>query len=157
MDISTGWEPWETTFQGEKVKMKLRRLRRGAMLKLVPFMRMDDETEELKLVASSFELQAVAKDVFPDHVKDIDNLTLNGAPPTPDDLADETVFNSLVMEIIARLCRMSMLSKSDEKNSGGLSAVQRLGESPKTPYAGSPPISGWPHSTIATSGTLTGE
>ena len=118
MDILIDWQPFETTFRGGKIQMMLRPLRTSAMLKLMPYMQRTNEKEESRIALTSMEIQQAGADIFTDHVKDITGLTVNnGQPVTGQILADESIFNALSMEIVARLFEITQLVDDSEKNS----------------------------------------
>jgi hypothetical protein len=116
MDLVIGWREFATEFLGETVRLRLRPLKRAAALRLLPFLKGGGEqTDVMRLVAESFELQALAAEIFPGHVKDLD-LTVNGVPPTIEDLSEEAVLTPLTGAILAELVKMSFFGKRDEKN-----------------------------------------
>ena len=125
MDVLIGWQKYETTWQGEKVSMEVRPLRRKAMMLLAPYMMISEE-KGVKLIVDTFELQGLAAQIFPEHVKDIQGITVNGKPVTWEDLAEEAVFCHLVGDIIGQLALISSLKESEAKNSGGPSGGQEL-------------------------------
>lgn len=118
MDILIDWQKFETNFNGEKVSMMLRPLKTWAMLKLLPNIVNQESSNTTALALSGMELQSFAKEIFPEFVKDIKNLTVNGSPITFEILAEESIFHNLTMEILGELIRISRLSDGEEKNLG---------------------------------------
>ena len=126
MDILIDWQPFETTFRGEKISMMLRPLKTSAMLGLMPYMQRVNESEENRIALTSMEIQQAGADIFTDHVKEIKGLTVNnGQPITGQILSEESIFNTLSMEIVARLFEITQLTDDSEKNSAKPSGSQR--------------------------------
>lgn len=139
MDIIIGWKPFECMFNGKKITMKLRPLNRGAYLAVEPHLnnnnpRQKDEdiktylarltsAEKTKMAAETFELQEKIREIGPDHVSELRGITINGQPPTWDQLADEVVLNNLAVQIITQLVTISTIVEIEEKNSDGLSGL----------------------------------
>ena len=122
MDVSVNWKKFDCEFQGEKISMMLRPLRRGAALKIFPYLGKSPEANTYKLVMDTLELQAMVPELLPGHMKDLD-LTIDGAPVKLEDLAEESMLTPLVANIVAELIRMSFFKKRDEKNSDAPSAA----------------------------------
>ena len=109
--------------------MEVRPFRRKAMLAVLPYLtkqmpdiKADMTGDEISNLADKgFELQGLASDLFPEHVKNIQGITLNGTVPTFDDLADEPVFLPLTLAIITQIAGISNIDQADAKNSEGLS------------------------------------
>lgn len=120
MDILIGWQPYETKFGGAPVTMELRPLKVPAMVKLMPYINRigDAKGDMLKLSMNTMEMQALAVAVFPDAVRAIDGVTVNGQAVTSEQMAEEVVFSALVGDIFAELIGRSQLSGAEEKNSG---------------------------------------
>ena len=87
MDIIIGWQPYETEFNGETVTMELRPLKTGAMMLLAPHMTAD-LSDNARLFISSLELQGLAGEILPDHVRGIKGVTVNGQDLTPEIMAE---------------------------------------------------------------------
>ena len=129
LDLIIGWQTFETEFRGEMIKMEVRPFKRKAMLAVLPYLskKMPDIKEDMTedeitdLADKSFDLQGLASDLFPDHVRDIQGITLNGRPPSFDDLADEPMFLPLTLAIITKIASISNIDLADAKNSEGLS------------------------------------
>jgi len=141
MDVLIGWQPYETIFNGSPIKMELRPLRRKAMMLLAPFMELGKETG-VKLIVDTFELQGIAAQIFPEHVKDIRGITVNGKSIAWEDLTEEAVFCQLVGDIIGQLAVISSLKDSEAKNSGGPSDTQKPGGQATPELPDNPPIPG---------------
>ena len=106
------------------VVCKIRPLKLWAFQELMAFWQTLPETKDGKPKFStdaSIELVKVAKRVFPEHVKDLQNITLRvdgeQRMATIDDLCDETAFMSLTVEVIGALVSISEMGAEDEKNS----------------------------------------
>lgn len=131
MDVLIGWTKKEFKFNGEIITAELRPLKRSAMLLLSPYISMGEEKEQSKLMATALELQELAEKIFPEHVRNIENLTVNGNPVKVEELAEESVFCALVGSIISTLSIISSLTTDQAKNSEGLSGT-RISEDPAT-------------------------
>lgn len=123
MDVTIGWKPFTCDFQGRKVAMRVRPLRRHAALKLLPYLKKsaDAAGDTYRLVADTLEMQELAPEVLPEHVQGLE-LTVDGQPADFQTMAEEAVLAPLVGSIVAELVRISFFAKADEKNSGGPSA-----------------------------------
>ena len=133
------WQKWETEFQGEKISMELLPLKVGTNLLLTPFfIRIEEQDNKGKAIGigkkdvkidqdklSQYiiestrletELQNVCRDIFPSHVRDIQNMTINDKPVDPIILCEEPVFSSLVLQIVTRLYRISRITAEQAKN-----------------------------------------
>lgn len=125
MDI-TIWQTYKTTLAGQPVVMQLRSLKRGAALKLFPMMEKMgaiDDGESVRIAITSMELQELAAEILPEHVKNLEGFTVDGAAPSIELITEEAIFSPLVTEIIGRLFTISQLTEEDVKNSDGPSAL----------------------------------
>lgn len=116
-----GWQPWETEFNGDKVTMQVRPLKRWAMQQVAPLMvaaaRLESNEDNAAGAADlTFKIQSECLEILKQHVKDISGFEINGEQPTVDILTEESVFAGLCTEIISRLVIISQLSRDDEKN-----------------------------------------
>lgn len=121
MDFVIGWTDYETEFDGHKITMQLRSLKRDAYMVIMSHMgRFQTMDREPKLDVESAEHMARLVDdfapFFNKYVKDIKGFTVNGEAPTPDIIINEAVFSPLAMDIISQLSINTALSKADEKN-----------------------------------------
>jgi hypothetical protein len=142
INIIIGWQKFETDFQGQKVSMEVRPLKRWAWFVLQPiFQKMPsknkDETTEAylerltsddmgRLTQGSADLQDASAKIFKDHVRNIEGITVNGEPVSFDVMAEEVVFMRLSIEICNKLMEISNIKDGEEKNSGGQSDLQKL-------------------------------
>lgn len=116
MDIIINWARYETLFQGETVSMDLLPLRTSDFRFLSGYMRKTDDMSEaadlgLKMLEGS-------APIFERCVRNIQGVTVNGAPPTSEMLAQESVLVFLAKDIAQELFLRSMLKAGEEKNSG---------------------------------------
>lgn len=157
MDILIEWQTYQTEFNGATVTMEIRPLRRGAMHILLPHLQamQGDAGDALQVAIRSLELQALAGVIFPDHVRNITGVTVNGRPPSPDRFADEVVLSQLTVDIIGQLGAISRLSLGDVKNCDGLSATPTSDDVKPDVSPDSPPGGGSMFSTTATNGAVT--
>ena len=140
-DIIIDWESYETDFKGHEVKMQLRPLKSWASILLTPiYMEMETRVKKIKAAKDEkrdisdimteddikfvYKIQEVAKKVFPDHVKDITGITMNGTPVNAQALCEETFFSYLCMDIIAELGKRTQLDSAEVKNLKGPSITQ---------------------------------
>ena len=129
LDLIIGWQAFTTGFRDEEITMEVRPFKRKAMLAVLPYLtkQMPDITADMTgdeisdLADKGFELQGLASDLFPDHVKNIQGVTINGKEPTFDDLANEPVFLPLTLAIITKIAGISNIAEASAKNSEGLS------------------------------------
>jgi len=73
-----------------------------------------------------YKVQEKGEKVFPEHVRNIKGLSVNGAPITNDILCQETVFGPLCISIISELMNRSQLTEQDEKNSAGPQPTRQI-------------------------------
>ena len=131
MDFLIGWQNYETEFNGHKITMQLRSLKRDAYMVIMSHMGSFKSMETKGEVdfESAEHMARLIDDFAPffnDYVKDIKGFTVNGEPPTPDIIINEAVFSPLAMDIISQLSVNTALTKADEKNSERLSDSKEL-------------------------------
>jgi len=117
MDILIDWVPYEFEFMGDKVTCELRRLKSEAFMKLAPYMKLAGEEDAVKITVSMFEMQQLVPSLFPGHVRNLQGITINGQPPTIEQLSEESVLVELVFDIIGEMAKISRISEGDVKNS----------------------------------------
>ena len=141
IDLTIGWRPYETTFMGEKITMELRPLKSWAFYEIIPYLdnpnpRRKDETNEecMKRLSpaeieglrnSSKELHLLSAKIFPEHVRNIENLVVNGMPVTPDIIAEESIFMGLAIEISGQLGVITSITENESKNLKGPSDTRK--------------------------------
>jgi len=118
MDFVIGWTDYETDFNGHKITMQLRSLKRDAYMVIMSHMGGFDEAEKdgVKAAKSMTKLIDDFAPFFNDYVKEIKGFTVNGEAPTPDIIINEAIFSPLAMDIISQLSINTALTKADEKN-----------------------------------------
>jgi len=129
LELIIDWQAFETELRGEKISMEIRPFKRKAMMAIQPFLTEKMPTikksmnkEEIgKLADKAFELQGLAEHLFPNHVRNITGITINGKPPTFEDLSEEPALLPLTLAIITQIASISALDSGEAKNSGGLS------------------------------------
>lgn len=141
MDFLFDWKPFETVFmhgdKKERVSMELMPLDREGMLLILPCLskmdgidikgkkKEDIEPEVFeKLMTLQLETQKHALTIFPNHVRNIKGITINGGEPSSEMLSSQSVFSALVFMILSQLATMSSLGDGDEKNLEGPSNQQ---------------------------------
>lgn len=132
MDFLIGWQNYETEYKEKTVTMQLRSLKRDAHMVLVSHMdvfktlaqkaRMAIKKKAKTIDINPEDTRKMSKllddfaPFFPKYVRNIEGITINGQPPTPEMIFDEAVFSSLVTDIISQLTVITALSQADEKN-----------------------------------------
>jgi hypothetical protein len=123
----TGWQIWETEFNGDQVTMHLLPLRRSEFLQLLPVLdefyqisQRVGESGSKNLMDMGTVLEKIDP-VFSEHVKDISGFLIDGQAPTVEVIVAGSVFMPLISNAIFRLVEISKISKDEEKNSGGQS------------------------------------
>ncbi len=107
VNILFDWQRHEFRFKGSVVAMELRQLSSEAALLMIG---VDiDKPDKSRMV--------VIAGIFNEHVRNIENLTINDAPATPDDLALIAETMPLGAAVSNKLIEISNLSEADEKNS----------------------------------------
>lgn len=120
MDILIGWRKFTTEFYDEEISMELLPLKIEGMLKILPLLTEVGAVKDgdfLKFAEHSLKIQAAVKGFLPEHVKNIDGITVNGESITPDQLIDESAFCRLVMAVVNELVMRSTITKDESKNS----------------------------------------
>jgi hypothetical protein len=135
LELILDWQEKEFDFKGSKITAELRPLKRRAMMALLPFMQGGEITNQRAL-----EMQGLAEKIFPDHVRNISGIRINGQPITVEQLNDEMALFSLSTDIIKVLALMSSLQKEDEKNSAGVSGNVTLEVNNLSSYADAPAL-----------------
>ena len=118
LDLIINWQPYETEFRGEKITMELLPLRNDAMLALLPFIVEDSrkKKKEAEQAMVSLEIQKVAGKILHGHIRDLQGLTINGKPPTVEQLSTEYALCPLAVDIMSELTIRSNLSRDEVKN-----------------------------------------
>lgn len=142
MDITIGWTKFEPKSKiGEnEISVEVRPLKNWAWLELLPLMQQmipkntGESTkdylarlspdERASLEKESINIQRLAKTIFPEHVRNFQGVTVNGEPPTPEQLSEEVIFMGITIEIMMHLITISNLGEGDLKNSSGPSISQ---------------------------------
>lgn len=142
MDIIIDWQSFTPTtkIRGETISAEVRPLKNWAWLELLPLMekltlKKEGETtkdylarltpaEKSNLERESISIQRLAKTIFKDHVRNFQGITVNGQPPTPEQLSEEVIFMGVTVEIMVYLITISNLGEEDVKNSNGPSISQ---------------------------------
>ena len=127
LELIIGWQSFETEFRGEKISMEIRPFKRKAMMAALPYItkRMPDIKDDMtdqelgNLADKGFELQGLAAGFLPQHVQNITGITINGKPPTIEDLSEEPALLPLTLAIITQIASISSLNQGEVKNSGG--------------------------------------
>jgi len=117
MDILIDWVPYEFEFMGDKATCEVRRLKSEAFMKLAPYMKLAGEEDAVKITVSMFEMQQLVPLIFPDHVRNLQGITINGQPPTTQQLSEEPVLVDVVFDIVTELITLSRIGKDEAKNS----------------------------------------
>lgn len=135
INIVIGWQEYETTFKGKKIKMEIRPLKRWASFILTPlFAKIEGlpnrkkkektidyikrlKPEQFEQMTEIFgKVQDASASIFKAHVRNIEGITINDKPVDFDIMAEESVFLQLCLELSGKLIEISSLSEGDEKN-----------------------------------------
>lgn len=130
------WQKYETEFRSHKISMELRPLKRGTSILLIPFF-MEAEKRKAEIEAQKkkipqktdvereatgeelsfmYRVQEIAEKILPDHMRNFEGLTINNNAISANDLCSESIFASLVMNIIAELAKITQLTNDEVKN-----------------------------------------
>ena len=130
------WQKYETEFRGHKISMELRPLKRGTSILLIPFFieaekrRAEIKAQKKKIpqktdvereatgeeLSFMYRVQEIAEKILPDHMRNFEGLTINNNAISANDLCSESIFASLVMNIIAELAKITQLTNDEVKN-----------------------------------------
>ena len=126
-NYSLGWRPFETEFNGDKVTCEVKPLSLEAWLLLQPCI--DSAGDELKLMATGYELLKVAGNIFDDSVKNITGFLIDEESPTVEEITGNMCFITLVSAILIETIRISVLNEEESKNLKELSTSLQSGRS----------------------------
>ena len=107
VNILFDWQRHEFKFKGSMVAMELRQLSSQAALLMIGIE--IDKPDKSRMVLIS--------EIFNEHVRNIENLTINDNPAIPEDLALIAETMQLGAAVSNKLIEISNLSEADEKNS----------------------------------------
>lgn len=88
-----------------------------------PELQAKNHAASLRAGEISLENQVLAKNVFPDFVRKVDGVTINGKVPTAEQFAEESVLCELTIKILSELMIRTTVTFADEKNSEGPSTT----------------------------------
>ena len=136
LDLIIKFEPYEIIINNQKITMELRPLRREQMILLSAMF--DDIIDEspkvltsknkkmareqidiennkrrLRQYNKSLEYQKYANAIFPEHVRNIQGLRINGAAPTPDDFANEPALCNVTIDVIGGEEEAAIIAETD--------------------------------------------
>ena len=122
-NLTIGWKPYEVDFRGHKITMELRPLKRWASMLLTPIYleAADMKANKKKKVTAdeanfSYRIQELGMKIFPDHLRSLSGLQINNVDITINNLCDESIFASVVMDVMAELSSRSQLKDNEVKN-----------------------------------------
>ena len=125
MEFNLDWRR-ESSELGDEVTYEIRPLKVWAFQELMAFWESrpggGEEGDSPRRVspAESLRLMEVAARIFPDHVRDLQGVTVlaegNPHPATMEDLCGESPLLELAGEVLGKLVNISGLSERDEKN-----------------------------------------
>lgn len=106
-------------FEGDKVEVVLRRLKRKDFQKWSQHLKVDGDVVKMTF-SDKLEMGDVLFGILPDYVVSFDGLKDgDGNPMSLMAALEEAYFTELVSKIIGELFKISNLSKEEAKNSGG--------------------------------------
>ena len=118
VDVLIEWRKEIFTTMGEEVSCEIRPLNREAMMVITPLIAsaLGKENDTAYMMGSTFEMQEKAAEIFPNHVRNIQGLTVNnGQPVDVDILTNESVFARLCVDILSKLFEISTLTDAEIK------------------------------------------
>lgn len=120
MDILINWGLYETQFRGERISMELFPLQNDAYAAIAPLLKPYVEAtkgdDKIDIAIRTAELTKKALPIFRDYVQNIQGLTVNGKPVTPEDLATNLKLSNLALSVISELVMRSVLWEDERKN-----------------------------------------
>lgn len=118
----------EIEFDGDTIKLKLARLKKGALIKLTPHIGEADENGDIKMsFQDKMEFSNLSKEVLDQHVISFEGLTdAEGSKMELKDIYEEVYFQTLIAQVIGQLFVISKPTKEDKKKS-----VEPPGDAPK--------------------------
>lgn len=115
----------ETEFQGDTVHVRMKRLQRKDMQRIIPYMRTDEQTGEVKVTFEDHAaLAELMGELLPGYVlefsglKDADGNAIGLAT-----VLEEIYFSDLLQWMVYQLFTISHLSEDEAKNSGAPSGA----------------------------------
>ena len=118
INLTIDWKKEEFDFMGEKVTAIIRPLKSTAFNLALPFFQtIDPSMGEEEAVKRTFEMQALAKDIFPEHLQDyIEGVQINNAPVTVEQLSEEAMLSTLTIMILTKMMEITRPDEESEKN-----------------------------------------
>jgi len=106
MDILLEWQRHEFSLNGEKIAMELHPMQVGAVFHLMQIKPDSPDQKQIDIMVS----------IFNQYVRNIENLTVNGQPITPEQIATTAQLIPLSGQIMTKLTEISRLPEAEEKN-----------------------------------------
>ncbi len=117
MDLLIDWTLKEILFKDETVTFEVYPLNNEGVLKILPYVSYFKNLEEEGLdMTKIYEIVKEAKHLFPEHVRNIKGVTINGKEVKIDDLAVEGQLINLALGIMTILINISIPQKTEVKN-----------------------------------------
>ena len=117
INLTIDWQEKKVHFMGEDITIVIRPLTTVAFNLLLPhFQDMDDQVNEAEALKRIGDMQQVAKDIFPSHLKEIQGLQINEDPVTVEQLTEEVVLSSLTVKILTEMMGITQPDKDSEGN-----------------------------------------
>ena len=117
INLTIDWQEKKIDFMGEKVSVVIRPLNTVAFNLLLPhFSGLGDDIPETEALKRIGEMQKVAKDIFPTHLKEIQGLQVNEKTATIDELTEEVILSSLTVSILTKMMEITQPDDESEKN-----------------------------------------
>ena len=115
--LTIGWKKRTIDFMGEKVVVTIRPLKTTAFNLLLPhFQAMEEQTDEAEAIKRVGDLQKVSADIFPDHLKEVTGIEVNGEPVTAKLLSEEMLLSALAVQILSHMMAITQPDEMSEKN-----------------------------------------
>lgn len=106
MDISLDWQRHEFGLNGEVISMEICPMQVGAVFQLMQIKPDSPDQKQIDIMVN----------IFNQYVRNIENLTINGKPITPEQIATTAQLIPLSGQVMTRLTEISRLPEADEKN-----------------------------------------
>ena len=114
INLTIDWQRVTINFQGEEVSALIRPLMSKTFVSLMPFMHIDKD--ESRAAENMITMQQLGKDIFPDHMKELEGVQINGAAPTVEQLTEEFALAELAVKLLTEMINITVLDKDSEKN-----------------------------------------
>ena len=125
IDLKIDWQEYRTTFRGQEITMEIRPLKRwaNALLTEIYLTAAKEKIDKKKKreltqkdIDFAYKMQELGSKIFPDHLRNLSGIKVNGEDITIGILCEESVFSFLAMSILSQMANITAITGNDVKN-----------------------------------------